>query len=190
MTQRRRLTRAQKVRVFDAAHGLVPLGAREIGRGVILSSARQQQLEDACLALLREGASQNDIMSLLNASRSRVSRWCAAAIKRSGSHNDRRLVNATGQTLAQMLWARVDLRGPQECWQWIGNIKENGYGSLNYKGVAYHAHRAIYELLIAPIPEGAVIDHICRNPRCVNPAHLQCVSQTENLYFASARRAP
>lgn len=43
------------------------------------------------------------------------------------------------------------------------------------------AHRAVYELLVGPIADGLVIDHLCRKPSCVNPSHLEAVTQSENL---------
>jgi hypothetical protein len=46
--------------------------------------------------------------------------------------------------------------------------------------VIIRAHRFAYELLVGPIPEGLVIDHLCRNRRCVNPAHLEPVTAEEN----------
>lgn len=50
-----------------------------------------------------------------------------------------------------------------------------------YKEKNTKAHRAAYELLIAPIPNDKVIDHLCRNPSCVNPDHLEVVTQRENI---------
>lgn len=47
------------------------------------------------------------------------------------------------------------------------------------------AHRFAYELANGPIPDGLEIDHLCRNRKCVNPAHLQAVSHRENMLRAA-----
>ncbi len=77
---------------------------------------------------------------------------------------------------------RVDANG---CWIWQGKPGSNGYVSVTTtlaSGARWHtsAHRAAYYFLVGPIPEGLVIDHLCRNPVCVNPDHLEPVTQREN----------
>lgn len=78
-------------------------------------------------------------------------------------------------------WRKVDKNGPNGCWEWTAALKSSGYpnfwdGTRNVPG-----HRFSYELLVGPIPEGLNIDHLCRNPLCVNPAHLEPVTQRENV---------
>lgn len=69
------------------------------------------------------------------------------------------------------------------CWNWTG-VLFGGYGRLFLRrgraGVA-RAHRFSYELLVGPIPDGLDLDHLCRNRRCVNPAHLEPVTCGENV---------
>jgi len=55
-----------------------------------------------------------------------------------------------------------------------------GYGTIYANGASRLAHRVAYELVVGPIPDGLHIDHLCRRPICVNPAHLEAVTQREN----------
>lgn len=68
-----------------------------------------------------------------------------------------------------------------DCWLWRGATTKRGYGkvTVNYKTVA--VHRFVYESLVGSIPSGLQIDHICGNKLCVNPHHLEAVSQRENI---------
>lgn len=67
------------------------------------------------------------------------------------------------------------------CWIWKGEIKSNGYGRCYFNGKNNSAHRLVYELLVGEIPKGLEIDHLCRNPKCVNPKHLEPVTHLENV---------
>lgn len=66
------------------------------------------------------------------------------------------------------------------CLFWLGNRVTGGYGRFCLHGQAKLAHRVAYEFTIGPIPEGLTIDHLCEVPRCVNPLHLEPVTQAEN----------
>jgi hypothetical protein len=74
------------------------------------------------------------------------------------------------------------------CWLWERNKLPAGYGLLRRRNKGMLAHRVFYEDAYGPIPAGMVIDHLCRVPSCVNPAHLQAVSQAENVRRGSAAR--
>jgi hypothetical protein len=69
----------------------------------------------------------------------------------------------------------------QTCWLWKGTIDDKGYGRLTLNKKRIFAHRYAYELLVAPITDGLELDHLCRNTRCVNPAHLEPVTHRENV---------
>lgn len=78
-----------------------------------------------------------------------------------------------------------------DCWFWTGARNKRGYGSTsNGKGGSVLAHRRAYELLVAPIPGGMTIDHMCLRPRCINPEHLQVVTVAENTRLRYTRRDP
>lgn len=82
-------------------------------------------------------------------------------------------------SLARRFWSKV--RKGNGCWEWIGAKTPLGYGRIKVSKNARNAHRIAYRLLIGEIPEGADIDHLCRNPACVNPQHLEAVSHRTNV---------
>jgi hypothetical protein len=66
------------------------------------------------------------------------------------------------------------------CWLWTRSVIPNGYGHLTVKGKQILAHRFVYEIYKGIIPLGLTLDHLCKNHRCVNPDHLEPVTQAEN----------
>lgn len=93
----------------------------------------------------------------------------------------------------QRLWINVDRRGGDECWPWVGHL-EDGYGRLRVgpNGERKPAHRFSYELVYGEVPDGLVMDHLCRNRACCNPQHLEPVTNHTNLMrgrTAAARNA-
>ena len=88
----------------------------------------------------------------------------------------------SGQPNGKILKALVDIgSGPDDCWEWQGSINQRtGYGKKTYCGKDMLAHRWVYEMLLGPITEGMVINHKCSNRRCVNPHHLEIVTQADN----------
>jgi hypothetical protein len=89
-------------------------------------------------------------------------------------------------------WPKVDKNGPipvnrpelGPCWVWTGAKSKGGYGQIRTKGVLDYAHRISYEMVHGPLPKGERdhhVDHLCRNPACCNPGHLEYVTASENV---------
>jgi hypothetical protein len=66
------------------------------------------------------------------------------------------------------------------CWLWLNALNGHGYGTRWHNNKQTGAHRVSYELHIGPVPEGLYLDHLCRVRCCVNPHHLEPVTQREN----------
>lgn len=67
------------------------------------------------------------------------------------------------------------------CWLWLGGVagSKAPYPAMRRAG-RHYVHRFVYEFLVGSIPSGLTIDHLCRQTTCVNPAHLEPVTPTEN----------
>ena len=66
------------------------------------------------------------------------------------------------------------------CWEWTGATRSDGYGVIHREGRLMAAHRISYEMVFGPVEAGKVVDHKCRNRRCVNPSHLHQVTRKQN----------
>jgi len=86
-------------------------------------------------------------------------------------------------TLTEMqttrFWSRSTPHG--DCRIWSGPLDHGGYGKFSAARRTLSAHRVAYTLHFGPIPDGLVIDHLCRQSACVNPDHLEAVTQRENV---------
>lgn len=72
---------------------------------------------------------------------------------------------------------RYEVNDVTGCWLWLGYTDKNGYARLNSE----NAHRVFYVKHVGPVPAGFDVDHLCKRRNCVNPAHLEAVSEQENL---------
>lgn len=79
---------------------------------------------------------------------------------------------------------------PSGCWLWTRNQWLSGYGLFVADGRNHQAHRWSYEFMVGPIPDGLVLDHLCETPLCVNPWHLEPVTQSENVRRAFHDHCP
>lgn len=83
--------------------------------------------------------------------------------------------------LPQRIEDRIEMVTESGCWIWTGTYTGTGYGQTRLNGKRCRAHRAVYSLLVGPIPEGLNLDHLCRVRKCVNPYHLEVVTQSVNV---------
>lgn len=67
-----------------------------------------------------------------------------------------------------------------DCWIWKAATNQDGYGRFWFRGKLWLAHRVAYTLFVGSIPDGLVLDHLCRVQNCVNPKHLEAVTQKVN----------
>lgn len=82
------------------------------------------------------------------------------------------------KTFDEKFWEKVDVRGEDECWEWMAARSRKGYGNFylaigNSKSLHCLSHRMAYILSSdSQIPEGMLVCHKCDNPPCCNPKHL------------------
>ena len=74
------------------------------------------------------------------------------------------------------------------CWIWLGYRNRHGYGRVTRDKRGYFVHRLKFEERHGPIPDGLEPDHLCNNPPCVNPDHLELVTRSENARRGSLYR--
>lgn len=122
-----------------------------------------------------------------------IAPFCAEHMRTRRYHEWRAL------SMPDKFWCRVDERDAADCWPWFGAIVPSGHGHVMIpnpaggKQLGVGAHVLAYMLSVGPIPGGLVIDHRCHNGsgcadgsdcqhrRCCNPAHLEAVTQRENV---------
>lgn len=82
---------------------------------------------------------------------------------------------------SRIVVSTTDFHDGIPCWQWTAYITHYGYGQMSHKAKPFKAHRVSFTWFVQAIPEGLVLDHLCRNRKCVNPAHLEITTIGENV---------
>lgn len=104
-------------------------------------------------------------------------RYCSKVCARQGDALLRRLPPE------QRFWEFVDRT--DACWLWNGALNAQGYGVFNAGSRTVLAHQFGWTMMYGPVPDGLVLDHVrdrgCTHRNCVNPAHLEPVTQVENM---------
>ena len=83
------------------------------------------------------------------------------------------------------VWAKVDVRGEDECWPWLAGCFDSGYGAVKYQSKSYRSHRLIFYFIHGHWPP--VVRHSCDNRPCCNPKHLLPGTHQDNMDDQGAR---
>lgn len=86
--------------------------------------------------------------------------------------------------LPNRFWPKLEWQS-NGCWKWTGFLRPDGYGHIRVKKDGEwtweQAHRVSFRLIKGEIPKGMQLDHLCRNPWCCHPYHLEIVTPKENV---------
>jgi hypothetical protein len=112
----------------------------------------------------------------------------AAVLASAGWTFARQPVRYRDSRLPDRFWTRVT---PKRfgCWIWEGGKDSNGYSFISWEGRNIRGHQLAYQQLVGPVPEGLQLDHLCERKACVNPNHLEPVTQIVNI-LRSATSVP
>lgn len=106
--------------------------------------------------------------------------WCKMHYARWVRHGDP-LMSVRNLTSEDRFWAKVNKTAG--CWVWMGKPDPKGYGHIVVDGKRHPAHRLSWTMANGPVPYGMVVDHVCHNKSCVNPAHLRLATTKQNAEY-------
>ncbi len=115
--------------------------------------------------------------------------WCSMHYARWRKYGDPLATKRIIGDIEARFWSKVDKDGPipahrpdlGQCWVWTDVPNDMGYGVFGVGQKVVKAYRWSYEHFVKPIPDGLMPDHLCRNPPCVRPSHLEPVTNRENV---------
>jgi len=85
------------------------------------------------------------------------------------------------EKLVKRFFSKVDIKGDDECWNWLVHKNSDGYGTFKYNYTSIPAHRMLWLIFNNEIPEKMYVLHTCDNPSCCNPKHLFLGTQKDNM---------
>lgn len=113
---------------------------------------------------------------------------CAAHLYRMRRTGELRPDVPIAATDEARFWAKVDKSG--DCWIWQGAKTTRGHGQFGTGSRVTYAHRFAYEHTVGAIPEDHILHHRCSNPACVNPTHIETMTQAEHAALHRRLRFP
>jgi len=86
-----------------------------------------------------------------------------------------------GKSIKERLYLYININSKDDCWEWVGYKRKDGYGEITIDKKTFRSHRLIYIDTYGSIPEGMCICHSCDNPSCCNPNHLFMGTHVDNM---------
>lgn len=161
----RRAAKTVRPTEYNCGIRVLPRLARQCLRGSVNSVARGDMAQRTCSIIGCGGKHY-------------AKTWCRRHYKSNLDHGDPLHVPVQ-RTPVERFHEKYNVEA-SGCWMWFGPTR-SGYGEFSIGKRKVRAHRFAYETFRGAIPAGLVIDHLCRQPRCVNPGHLQPVTRGENV---------